>query len=68
MGLFYFLKEENTLKQRSANSEVQGETEIRFRADVNADMKIKYKNVMYDIISVIPTENTPYQSCGSVVE
>ena len=57
MGFFYFSKrEENTLKQRSANSEVQGETEIRFRADVNADMKIKYKNVMYDIISVIPTE------------
>ena len=55
-GSFIFKKEENTLKQRSANSEVQGETEIRFRADVNADMKIKYKNVMYDIISVIPTE------------
>ncbi|PET33213.1 head-tail adaptor protein [Bacillus cereus] len=35
---------------------MQGETEIRYRADVNADMKMKYKNVTYDIVSVIPTE------------
>ena len=51
-----FLKGRKYFEAASANSEVQGETEIRFRADVNADMKIKYKNVMYDIISVIPTE------------
>ncbi|WP_257150343.1 head-tail adaptor protein, partial [Bacillus cereus] len=40
----------------AANSEMQGETENRYRADVNADMKMKYKNVTYDIVSVIPTE------------
>ena len=56
MGFFYFSKGRKYFEAASANSEVQGETEIRFRADVNADMKIKYKNVMYDIISVIPTE------------
>ena len=56
MGLFYFLKGRKYFEAASANSEIQGETEIRFRADVNADMKMKYKNTMYDIISVIPTE------------
>jgi len=55
-GSFIFLKGRKYFEAASANSEVQGETEIRFRADVNADMKMKYKNVMYDIISVIPTE------------
>ena len=55
-GSLFFLKGRKYFEAASANSEVQGETEIRFRADVNADMKIKYKNVMYDIISVIPTE------------
>ena len=55
-GVLLFLKGRKYFEATSANSEVQGETEIRFRADVNADMKIKYKNVMYDIISVIPTE------------
>ena len=68
MGLFYFLKGRKYFEAAAANSEVQGETEIRFRSDVNADMKIKYKNVIYDIISVIPTENTRCRSCGSVVE
>ncbi|MBW3490786.1 phage head closure protein [Bacillus sp. FDAARGOS_1420] len=55
-GSFIFLKGRKYLEAAAANSEVQGETEIRFRADVNADMKIKYKNMTYDIVSVIPTE------------
>lgn len=55
-GSFIFLKGRKYFEAAAANSEVQGETEIRFRTDVNADMKIKYKNVIYDIISVIPTE------------
>ena len=67
-GVLLFLKGRKYFEAAAANSEIQGETEIRYRADVNADMKIKYKNVMYDIVSVIPTENTLYQSCGSVVE
>lgn len=56
MGFFYFLKGRKYFEAAAANSEIQGETEIRYRIDVNADMKMKYKNVMYDIISVIPTE------------
>ncbi len=55
-GSFIFLKGRKYFEAAAANSEIQGETEIRYRVDVNADMKIKYKNVMYDIISVIPTE------------
>ncbi|WP_144508011.1 phage head closure protein [Bacillus mycoides] len=55
-GSFNFLKGRKYFEAAAANSEVQGETEIRFRTDVNADMKIKYKNTMYDIVSVIPTE------------
>lgn len=55
-GSFIFLKGRKYFEAAAANSEIQGETEIRYRADVNADMKIKYKNVMYDIVSVIPTE------------
>ncbi|PET32775.1 head-tail adaptor protein [Bacillus anthracis] len=55
-GSFIFLKGRKYFEAAAANSEVQGETEIRFRTDVNADMKIKYKNVIYDILSVIPTE------------
>ncbi|MBW3490576.1 phage head closure protein [Bacillus sp. FDAARGOS_1420] len=55
-GSFIFLKGRKYFEAASANSEVQGETEIRFRADVNADMKIKYKNTIYDIVSVISTE------------
>ncbi|MDD0821559.1 phage head closure protein [Bacillus cereus] len=55
-GSFIFLKGRKYFEAAAANSEVQGETEIRFRTDVNADMKIKYKNTIYDIVSVIPTE------------
>lgn len=55
-GSFIFLKGRKYFEAAAANSEVQGETEIRYRADVNAEMKIKYKNTIYDIISVIPTE------------
>lgn len=55
-GSFIFLKGRKYFEAAAANSEVQGETEIRYRADVNADMKIKYKNTIYDIVSVIPTE------------
>ncbi|AJH76421.1 phage head-tail joining family protein [Bacillus cereus ATCC 4342] len=55
-GSFTFLKGRKYFEAAAANSEIQGETEIRYRADVNADMKIKYKNVIYDIISAIPTE------------
>ncbi len=58
MGLFCLFKREgNTFEAAAANSEVQGETEIRNRDDVSADMKIKYKNVIYDIVSVIPTQD-----------
>ncbi|MEH7458518.1 phage head closure protein [Bacillus sp. JJ1127] len=56
-GSFIFLKGRKYFEAAAANSEVQGETEIRYRDDVTADMKIKYKNVIYDIISVLPTEN-----------
>ncbi|QUW33643.1 phage head closure protein [Bacillus cereus] len=55
-GSFTFLKGRKYFEAAAANSEIQGETEIRFRTDVNADMKIKYKNTIYDIVSVIPTE------------
>ncbi|WP_074628960.1 phage head closure protein [Bacillus cereus] len=55
-GSFIFLKGRKYFEAATANSEIQGETEIRYRSDVNADMKIKYKNVIYDIVSVIPTE------------
>ncbi|HHP1039350.1 TPA: phage head closure protein [Bacillus thuringiensis] len=55
-GSFIFLKGRKYFEAAAANSEIQGEAEIRYRADVNADMKIKYKNVIYDIVSVIPTE------------
>ena len=55
-GSFIFLKGRKYFEAAAANSEVQGETEIRFRTDVNADMKMKYKNTFYDIVSVIPTE------------
>ncbi|PFB38960.1 head-tail adaptor protein [Bacillus thuringiensis] len=55
-GSFIFLKGRKYFEAAAANSEVQGETEIRFRPDVNADMKMKYKNTIYDIVSVIPTE------------
>ncbi|MCE0554211.1 phage head closure protein [Bacillus thuringiensis] len=51
-----FFKGRKYFEAATANSEIQGETEIRYRSDVNADMKIKYKNVIYDIVSVIPTE------------
>nr|WP_249651084.1 phage head closure protein [Lysinibacillus sp. D4B3_S18] len=55
-GSFIFLKGRKYFEAAAANSEIHGETEIRFRADVNADMKIKDKNTIYDIVSVIPTE------------
>ncbi|QIW22500.1 phage head closure protein [Bacillus thuringiensis] len=55
-GSFVFLKGRKYFEAAAANSEVQGETEIRYRDDVTADMKIKYKNTIYDIISAIPTE------------
>ncbi|PEL80021.1 phage head closure protein [Bacillus wiedmannii] len=55
-GSFIFLKGRKYFEAAAANSEVQGETEIRSHPDVNADMKIKYKNTIYDIVSVIPTE------------
>ncbi|HFJ9371869.1 head-tail adaptor protein [Bacillus cereus] len=55
-GSFAFLKGRKYFEAAAANSEIQGEAEIRFRTDVNADMKIKYKNTSYDIVSVIPTE------------
>ncbi|PEP36105.1 head-tail adaptor protein [Bacillus wiedmannii] len=55
-GSFIFLKGRKYFEAAAANSEVQGETEIRFRSDVNADMRIKYKNTIYEIVSVIPTE------------
>ncbi|PGC82329.1 phage head closure protein [Bacillus toyonensis] len=55
-GSFIFLKGRKYFEAAAANSEVQGETEIRFRTDVNTDMKMKYKNMIYDIVSVIPTE------------
>ncbi|HHK5534027.1 TPA: phage head closure protein [Bacillus mobilis] len=55
-GSFIFLKGRKYFEAAAANSEVQGETEIRFRSDVNADMRIKYKNTSYDIVSVIPAE------------
>lgn len=55
-GSFIFLKGRKYFEAAAANSEVQGETEIRYRTDVNADMKMKYKNMIYEIVSVIPTE------------
>ncbi|PGX99883.1 head-tail adaptor protein [Bacillus cereus] len=55
-GSFIFLKGRKYFEAAAANSEIQGETEIRFRNDVTADMKIKYKNTIYDIVSVIPTD------------
>ncbi len=55
-GSFVYLKGRKYFEAAAANSEVQGETEIRYRDDVSADMKIKYKNMIYDIVSVIPTQ------------
>ncbi|KAB2459730.1 phage head closure protein [Bacillus sp. CH126_4D] len=55
-GSFIFLKGRKYFEAAAANSEVQGETEIRYRGGMNADMKIKYKTTIYDIVSVIPTE------------
>ncbi|MFD4853655.1 phage head closure protein [Bacillus mycoides] len=55
-GSFIFLKGRKYFEAAAANSEVQGETEIRYHDGMNADMKIKYKNTIYDIVSVIPTE------------
>ncbi|MBK5447491.1 phage head closure protein [Bacillus sp. TH22] len=55
-GSFIFLKGRKYFEAAAANSEVQGETEIRYRDGMNADMKIKYKNTIYDIVSVISTE------------
>ncbi|WP_242145889.1 MULTISPECIES: phage head closure protein [unclassified Bacillus cereus group] len=56
-GSFIFLKGREYFQAAAANSEVQGKTEIRYRSDVTADMKIKYKDAIYDIISALPTEN-----------
>ncbi|MGX5439076.1 phage head closure protein [Bacillus thuringiensis] len=55
-GSFSFLKGREYFQAASINSEIQGKTEIRYRDGVTADMKIKYKNVLYDIVSVLPTE------------
>lgn len=55
-GSFSFLKGREYFQAASINSEIQGKTEIRYRDGVTADMKIKYKNDLYDIVSVFPTE------------
>ncbi|MCM3736445.1 phage head closure protein [Bacillus cytotoxicus] len=55
-GSFVFLKGREYFQAAATNSEVQGKSEIRYREDVTADMRIKYKEQMYEIISVIPTE------------
>lgn len=55
-GSFIFLKGREYFQAAATNSAVQGKSEIRYREDVTADMQIKYKNQMYEIVSVIPTE------------
>jgi SPP1 family predicted phage head-tail adaptor len=55
-GSFIFLKGREYFQAAATNSAVQGKSEIRYREDVTADMQIKYKEQMYEIISVIPTE------------
>lgn len=55
-GSFIFLKGREYFQAAAANSTVQGKSEIRYREDVTADMQIKYKEQMYEIESVIPTE------------
>lgn len=55
-GSFIFLKGREYFQAAATNSEIQGKSEIRYREDVTADMQIKYKEQMYEIISVIPTE------------
>lgn len=55
-GSFIFLKGREYFQAAAVNSEIQGKSEIRYREDVTADMHIKYKEQIYQIISVIPTE------------
>ncbi|WP_242224473.1 phage head closure protein [Bacillus cereus group sp. BfR-BA-01380] len=55
-GSFLFLKGREYFQAAAMNSEIQGKSEIRYREDVTSDMNIKYKEQMYEIISVIPTE------------
>ena len=56
-GSLIFLKGREYFQAASTNSEVQGKGEIRFRKDITSDMRIKHNDDIYDIISVIPTEN-----------
>lgn len=56
-GSFIFLKGREYFQAAAVNSEIQGKSEIRYREDITSDMKIKYKDKIYEILSVIPTEN-----------
>ncbi|MEH6848566.1 phage head closure protein [Bacillus pseudomycoides] len=55
-GSLHFLKGREYFQAAATNSEIQGKSEIRYREDVTSDMKIKYKDIIYDIVSVIPTD------------